>query len=432
MSVVTGYKWGNSVLGTEGGVVTWSIAGGGIDVTKFHGLGFAIAGDRSVDPNQYLTFDFVGALRQAFNAWSLAAGIDFIQVADSNSPAGGASYPDIRIFFGNGDGTGGVYDGLSFYPGPGSGGDIFFDLTTAYNSDHQYLRILATHEIGHALGLGHELNATSLMAPWITVNSLQPDDIAGIRTIYGMQDHAPEVYSLSPGQANITVLYGIPGLTINGNANPNSIVGSQADETILGFDGDDVLSGGGGNDRVDGGAGFDTGLLSFNRTSALVDLRPDHTVVVTQGAEVDVFSGVERIKFGDGVLRFDVPFDADAALVYRIYQASFARTPDEAGFVFWQGQREDQGLSFYDMANFFRTSPEFVQKYGANVANNDYVYSLYGNVLQRTPDIPGLQFWQDVLNGGALDRNELMLEFAKSPENVRLTAPNIDDGYWLV
>jgi hypothetical protein len=119
------------------------------------------------------------------------------------------------------------------------------------------------------------------------------------------------------------------------------------------------------------------------------------------------------------------------SLVYLIYQAALARVPDEGGFRFWETLHSENRLSFYDMVSYFRISPEFIQKYGSNVSNNEYVNCLYKNVLQRTPDAQGLQFWRDGLNSGYYDRNELMLEFAQSPENVSLTALNIIDGYWL-
>jgi hypothetical protein len=46
----------------------------------------------------------------------------------------------------------------------------------------------ALHELGHALGLGHELTAKAIMAAQISdFNELQPDDIAGAESVYGKQ-----------------------------------------------------------------------------------------------------------------------------------------------------------------------------------------------------------------------------------------------------
>lgn len=139
----------------------------------------------------------------------------------------------------------------------------------------------------------------------------------------------------------------------------------------------------------------------------------------------------QRIKFQDGSLVFDVTNNTGNALVYRIYKAAFARTPDEGGFRFWVDQHNVNGLDFNSMASAFRTSDEFRQKYG-DLTNNDYVTKLYSNVLGRTPDSDGLSWWQNQLNSGNASRDQVLIGFAGSSENIKGTAPNIDHGYWLI
>lgn len=389
-------------------------------------------------------------VRQALQIWDAASGIHFLEVPD-------AALGQIRFGMYNMDGLayapGNQVSGFAYYPSysyggvspiiydvvyDNIGGDLFIN-SKLYASSASSLApgqqgfSTVLHEIGHALGFKHPFEGDPVINPAFdsgaytvmsynrlpstaTLGSL---DIEASQYYYGVRDAA---YSWDPSAL---------ALTIYGSSGADYRIGTELRDIIRGLDGDDVLDGGPGDDVLDGGAGVDTVLYHGVRAGAVVDLTAANAVRISGAFGNDVLDNIERVSFSDGVLVYNIPFDADAALVYRIYQASFARTPDEGGFRFWYDAHEQQDISFYDMADFFRTSPEFVQKYGANVSNNDYVYSLYGNVLQRAPDTPGLLFWQDVLNGGVYDRNELMLAFAGSAENVRLTAPNIDDGYWL-
>ena len=103
----------------------------------------------------------------------------------------------------------------------------------------------------------------------LSETSLQPDDIDGIQTIYGVQDNAEAIYAMRSDQANLRVLEGpqAPGFTVNGNALNNridatngaeTINGGEGNDTLIGRGGDDLLDGGAGNDRLNGQAGIDT------------------------------------------------------------------------------------------------------------------------------------------------------------------------------
>ena len=118
-------------------------------------------------------------------------------------------------------------------------------------------------------------------------------------------------------------------------------------------------------------------------------------------------------------------------LVYELYQAAYARMPDKTGFTYWPNQADTNNLSATSLAQAFLTAPEFIQKYGANPTNTAFVTSLYTNVLGRTPDASGLNFWISQANSGA-SKDSLLVFFATSAENANLIGSHVNAGFWTV
>ena len=72
------------------------------------------------------------------------------------------------------------------------------------------------------------------------------------------------------------------------------------------------------------------------------------------------------------------------------------------------------------VASSFIESPEFAERYGANVSNAKFVETLYVNVLGRDYDQEGYNYWLGNLNSGLETRYELLLGFAENDENLAL------------
>ena len=108
--------------------------------------------------------------------------------------------------------------------------------------------------------------------------------------------------------------------------------------------------------------------------------------------------------------------DTASLQVERLYLAYFERAPEAAGHSYWTRQRLG-GQSLASISQEFSRSDEFKATYGA-LSNEAFVTLVYDNVLDRTPDEPGLTHWTGQLNSGAMTRGEVMVGFSESLEFV--------------
>lgn len=108
--------------------------------------------------------------------------------------------------------------------------------------------------------------------------------------------------------------------------------------------------------------------------------------------------------------------------IVRLYYAVFDRTPDDGGRDYWVGQYV-AGVSLERIATEFMVSTEWTSTYGT-VDDPAFVELLYGNVLGRTPDGPGAEYWMGELARG-VERSTILTGFSESAEfvNVTGTAP---------
>uniref|UniRef100_A0A8D2JKZ1 Matrix metallopeptidase 12 n=1 Tax=Sciurus vulgaris TaxID=55149 RepID=A0A8D2JKZ1_SCIVU len=138
------------------------------------------------------------AIQKAFQVWSDVTPLKFRRVY--------AGEADIMILFAYGahgdfnpfDGKDGIL-AHAYQPGPGIGGDAHFDEaeTWSKNNKGRNLFLVAVHELGHSLGLGHSNDRNAIMFPnygYLDPNTfhLSSDDIRGIQSLYGgPEKHQP-------------------------------------------------------------------------------------------------------------------------------------------------------------------------------------------------------------------------------------------------
>jgi hypothetical protein len=195
---------------------------------------------------------------------------------------------------------------------------------------------------------------------------------------------------------NTTPAQNFPGLTVDGNA------------------GNDRIASGIASDTIDGGPGFDTVIYQCNRDAFTVTKTTSGWTVSSKAEGLDTVTNVERIQFGNETLALDISGVAGQA--YRIYQAAFNRVPDNGGLKYWISQM-DAGMNQLEVAARFVDSDEFRSLYGANPTNAEFLTRLYTNVLHRTPDPGGYDWWLGELDAGRYNKVTALAGFSETPEN---------------
>lgn len=238
------------------------------------------------------------------------------------------------------------------------------------------------------------------------------------------------------GVVNDQLLIGINRLDLNGTtaAGSNNIayVSTQkpVGQVITGSANADRLASSTGNDTINGGAGRDTVTYSGKASGFAVYSGTSGVTVtdLTTGAQ-DSLSNVERLQFSDRAYAVDM--DGSAGKAYRVYKAAFNRDPmngDTAGLGYWIS-RIDAGMDMVEVGARFIDSNEFRSLYGTNPSNADFLTRVYKNVLGRTPDAGGYNWWLNELNTNASKTPaKILADFAESAENRSNVAELVGSG----
>jgi hypothetical protein len=200
------------------------------------------------------------------------------------------------------------------------------------------------------------------------------------------------------------------------------LLGSSDDVAFAGAGNDVIYS---GSKTIDGGEGIDTAVYELSSSNYTVGLGGD-VLGVTGGGSDDRLYSIERIAFSDGILAFD----QNAYQAYRIYQAAFDRTPDNAGLSYWISQM-DGGLNVLDVSARFLGTAEFRDIYGSNPAASAFVSQLYQNILGREGNAEDLQYWVGELESGQRNAAQVLADFSESPENVALVGQVVGPAVWV-
>lgn len=84
--------------------------------------------------------------------------------------------------------------------------------------------------------------------------------------------------------------------------------------------------------------------------------------------------------------------------IAQLYVALFGRAPDNLGLIYWQAALM-AGITVKQIAAQMFATPDARPYYPSTASNAQIVASMYVNVLGRSPDSAGLQYWTTELDG---------------------------------
>jgi hypothetical protein len=98
-----------------------------------------------------------------------------------------------------------------------------------------------------------------------------------------------------------------------------------------------------------------------------------------------------------------------------LYVAYYNRAPDQDGVNFWVNQASLNGNSsaLLSISEGFSNHPKFREDYPDTDTTSQFVTKIYNNILNRSPDIGGLEYWVSLIDDG-LPKTEFIVNYTSN------------------
>ena len=106
--------------------------------------------------------------------------------------------------------------------------------------------------------------------------------------------------------------------------------------------------------------------------------------------------------------------DANRQAIGRLYLMLYRRAPGTAELDYWSGLLAE-GVSLEEILLWMMSGPEFEQRYGS-LDDHGFTAALYANILCRTGETTGIDYWTGTLGDGRVDRHAMVYLFNHSIE----------------
>ena len=226
------------------------------------------------------------------------------------------------------------------------------------------------------------------------------DHLDDINERFSNTDGAVQLIGLRAG-ASSTAVPGTGPNVINGTVNDDELIGTAGADRIDGSAGVDTLTGGTGDDELIGGAHLDTAVYGGVHANYQIEGRG----VAISGAEGnDTLNGIERLKFSDFNLAFDVADGGPAGQVAKLLGAVFgpAAVLNKTYAGIGLGVFDNQGADYAAVANYAIRAA-----LGDSIDNAALVRLLYTNVVGSAPSQGEVDAFVGLLGNGTFTQVSL-------------------------